>query len=109
MVTIILIVLSIIVSVLYIKANFQEIKNRNMWILSPKFLTGIGIGFLLIIASFIQPFTLERVDAGHVGIKVNLTGDSRGVSKFEYKTGWVIINTWVSKLYEFPTFQQHID
>lgn len=62
-----------------------------------------------IIISLIQPFKLERVDAGHVGIKVNLTGDSRGVSKFEYRTGWVVINTWVSKLYEFPTFQQHID
>jgi len=71
-------------------------------------LAGIIIVVGLIIA-FVQPFKVERVDAGHVGIKVNLTGDSRGVSKFEYKTGWVIINTWVSKLYEFPTFQQHID
>ncbi|MEX6689014.1 SPFH domain-containing protein [Danxiaibacter flavus] len=69
----------------------------------------IGIAVLGLIIAFIQPFVLERVDAGHVGIKVNLTGDNRGVSKFEYKTGWVIYNTWVSKLYEFPTFQQHID
>lgn len=38
-----------------------------------------------------------------------MTGDNRGISKFEYKTGWVIYNTWVSRLYEFPTFQQHID
>ena len=49
------------------------------------------------------------VDVGHVGIKVNLTGDNRGVSKYEYKTGWVICNSWISKLYEFSTFQQHID
>lgn len=69
----------------------------------------IGIATLGLLIAFIQPFVLERVDAGHVGIKVNLTGDNRGVSKFEYKTGWVIYNTWVSKLYEFPTFQQHID
>ena len=62
-----------------------------------------------IIIAFIQPFTVERVDAGHVGIKVNLTGDNRGVGKFEYKTGWVLYNTWISKLYEFPTYQQHID
>jgi regulator of protease activity HflC (stomatin/prohibitin superfamily) len=73
----------------------------------------LGVGILIAVIGFlsavIQPFSLERVDAGHVGIKVNLTGDSRGVSKFEYKTGWVIINDWVSKLYEFPTFQQHIE
>ena len=69
----------------------------------------LGIVLLFIIIALISPFKMERVDAGHVGIKVNLTGDNRGISKFEYKTGWVIYNTWVSTLYEFPTYQQHID
>ena len=59
--------------------------------------------------SLIQPFRVERVDAGHVGIKVNLAGDNRGVGKYEYKTGWVIINAWINRLYEFPTFQQSIE
>jgi len=52
---------------------------------------------------------LERVDAGHVGIKVKLTGNSRGVSDYEYKTGWVMYNTWTEQMLEFPTFQQHIE
>ncbi len=69
----------------------------------------IVLGVFGVIAAVIQPFTIERVDAGHVGIKVMLTGDDRGVSKYEYKTGWVIYNTWISQLYEFPTFQQHVD
>ncbi len=64
----------------------------------------VGTGIALI-----QPFKIERVDAGHVGIKVNLAGDNRGVGKYEYKTGWVIINKWINKLYEFPTFQQSIE
>lgn len=59
--------------------------------------------------ALIQPFKVERVDAGHVGIKVNLAGDNRGVGKYEYKTGWVIINNWINRLYEFPTFQQSIE
>lgn len=109
MLTISLIVLSIVIAVLYIKANFKSISEADEWVSSSKFWIGVVIGVSLIITSFIQPFSVERVDAGHVGIKVNLTGDSRGVSSFEYKTGWVVINTWVSKLYEFPTFQQHID
>lgn len=71
--------------------------------------TGVVVILVGIVVAFIQPFSVERVDAGHVGIKVNLTGDNRGIGKFEYKTGWVILNTWISKLYEFPTFQQHID
>lgn len=62
-----------------------------------------------LVFSIIQPFSLDRVDAGHVGIKVKLTGNSRGVSNYEYKTGWVLYNTWIEQLYEFPTFQQHID
>lgn len=70
---------------------------------------GIVAGVGLLIFAFIQPFAIERVDAGHVGIKVNLTGDNRGVSKYQYKTGWVVYNTWTENLYEFPTFQQHIE
>ncbi len=69
----------------------------------------LGTLAIFMVAAAVNPFVIERVDAGHVGIKVNLTGDNRGVSKYEYKTGWVIYNTWVSKLYEFPTYQQHID
>lgn len=61
------------------------------------------------VVSYYQPYTVQRVDAGHVGIKVKLTGDSRGVSDYTYKTGWVVYNTWTESLYEFPTFQQHIE
>ena len=70
---------------------------------------GIVGGVALIIFALIQPFAVERVDAGHVGIKVNLTGDNRGVSKYQYKTGWVVFNSWTESLYEFPTYQQHIE
>lgn len=109
MITVIFILSAIILGGLYLKSNWQSISEKDEWVSSGKFWTGIGIIIVGIISSFIQPFAMERVDAGHVGIKVNLTGDNRGVSSFEYKTGWVIFNTWVSKLYEFPTYQQHID
>lgn len=64
---------------------------------------------ILTIFSFVQPFSIERVDAGYKGIKVKLTGDSRGVANYEYKTGWVIYNTWTEQMLEFPTYQQHIE
>lgn len=69
----------------------------------------VVVAIVLIVGAFVQPFTFERVDAGHVGIKVKLTGNSRGVSSYEYKTGWVLYNTWVEQMYEFPTFQQHVE
>jgi regulator of protease activity HflC (stomatin/prohibitin superfamily) len=56
-----------------------------------------------------QPYKLERVDSGHKGLKVNLTGNDRGVSNYQYKTGWVLYNSWISQMLEFPTYQQHID
>jgi regulator of protease activity HflC (stomatin/prohibitin superfamily) len=62
-----------------------------------------------ILISLIQPYSLNRVDAGHVGIKVNLTGSERGVQQYQYKTGWVTYNNWSEMLYEFPTYQQHIE
>lgn len=59
---------------------------------------------LILLFSFIG---CERIDAGHVGIKVNNAGGERGVSKTEYVTGWVFYNRFNSRVYEFPTFQQH--
>jgi len=83
----------------------EDIKEFNFgWIKTPIVITLVGL-----ILSIVQPFAIDRVDAGHVGIKVNLTGDSRGVSGFSYKTGWVVYNTWTEMLYQFPTFQQHIE
>ena len=77
---------------------------------NPKWLiTPISILLLSILVSIIQPYKLERVDAGHIGIKVNLVGNERGVSDYTYKTGWVVYNTWTENLFEFPTYQQHID
>lgn len=108
MITIILIGVTIVITIIYFRRNAIQLRNNTTGN-SSKILKGIVIFIVGLLISIIQPFTIERVDAGHVGIKVNLTGDSRGISKFEYKTGWVIINEWVSRLYEFPTFQQHID
>jgi len=85
--------------------RYGDRKNFNIsWLYKP-----VGIFLLGLIVSSVQPFALERVDAGHVGIKVNLTGDKRGVSSYEYKTCCVMYNTWTEQMLEFPTFQQHIE
>lgn len=64
------------------------------------------IAFLLVA---VNPVNIERIDAGHVGIKVSNVGDDRGVGKTEYVTGWVLYNSWTSRIFEFPIHQQHID
>ena len=95
------------VALIYVLRNRTRIGESGR--IYHKWGVALGIFIVGIILALFQPFTLERVDAGHVGIKVNLAGDNRGVSKYEYKTGWVVYNTWLSKLYEFPTYQQHIE
>jgi len=49
----------------------------------------------------------ERIDAGNVGIKVNMTGGKQGIAKTEYVTGWCFYSRFTQRVYEFPTFQQH--
>lgn len=92
-------------AMLFISRQNYDLRTQKLkWLTKPLIVLIIGI-----LISAINPFSLERVDAGHLGLKVNLTGDSRGVSDYTYKTGWVVFNNWTEKLYEFPTFQQHID
>jgi regulator of protease activity HflC (stomatin/prohibitin superfamily) len=76
--------------------------------------TGLVIkAVVVVLVSFIigmvNPVTVERIDVGNVGLKVNNTGDERGVSKTAYVTGWVFYNNWLSRIKEFPVTQQHID
>lgn len=74
------------------------------WLIKP-----IGIFLLGIVLSIIQPYKIERVDAGHKGIVVNLSGSDRGVASYQYTTGWVVYNSWFKQVLEFPTYQQHIE
>lgn len=67
------------------------------------------IAIILIVAIFL--FTkwfvaVERIDAGCVGIKVNLVGGNRGVDDITEVTGWVVYMPLFTQIYEFPTYTQ---
>ena len=49
----------------------------------------------------------ERIDAGHVGVKVNLYGTGKGVDDVTEVTGWVFYNPISTKIIQFPIFVQH--
>ena len=51
----------------------------------------------------------ERIDAGHVGVKINLYGNGKGVDDVTEVTGWVFYNPISTKIVEFPTYVQHIE
>lgn len=69
----------------------------------------VGSFLIALIAGFSVPIEVERVDSGHVAILVENIGDNKGMSKVEYKRGWVVYNSFTQRYYEFPVYQQHID
>jgi len=64
-----------------------------------------GIAFLILSVFLFN--SCERIDAGHVGVKVNQYGDNKGVDDVTAVTGMVFYNPITTKIYEFPTFIQH--
>jgi len=93
---------------MYVTAPDRWGDNRDTfqvsWLLKP-----LGIFILGMILSVVQPYAIEKIDAGHKGLKINLVGNQRGVSSYQYKTGWVVYNSWTEQVLEFPTYQQHIE
>jgi regulator of protease activity HflC (stomatin/prohibitin superfamily) len=69
----------------------------------------IIIAVVGVVAGFLQPYSFEKVDNGYKGLKISLVGSQRGVTNYQYKTGWVVYNTWTEQLKEFPLYQQHIE
>lgn len=65
----------------------------------------VGIGLLTGLLFFAN--SCERIDAGHVGVKVNLYGDGKGIDDITEVTGIAFYNPFSQKIYEFPTFVQH--
>jgi regulator of protease activity HflC (stomatin/prohibitin superfamily) len=61
----------------------------------------------LIFASLFLMNSCERIDAGHVGVKVDMYGSGKGVNDVTECTGVVFYNPITTKIYEFPTFIQH--
>lgn len=69
----------------------------------------IIIAVIGVVIAFIQPYSFEKVDNGYKGLKISLVGSQRGVTNYQYKTGWVVYNSWTEQLKEFPLYQQHIE
>jgi regulator of protease activity HflC (stomatin/prohibitin superfamily) len=66
---------------------------------------------LVIVAVVVGIFAMfsscDVINAGHVGVKVDMYGSGKGVNNVTACTGWVFFNPITTKVYEFPTFIQH--
>ncbi len=71
-------------------------------------LIAIGIAgvILVMIASSIVHVT--RINAGYVGVEVNLAGTQRGAQDIPVRTGWVFYSPLKTQIIQFPTFVQTV-
>ena len=70
-----------------------------------------GFALTAIIATsvfFNYILSITRVDAGHVGIEIVLSGSQRGASEIPIRTGWVFYSPIRSEIIKFPTYVQTV-
>lgn len=68
------------------------------------FVAAIGCMFM-----FATTSCVERIDAGHAGIKFKLYGTDKGVQDVSLVSGWVWFNPITERVYEYPTFVQAME
>jgi hypothetical protein len=68
---------------------------------------GIGAVLLLVLLSIFL-LRLTRIEAGHVGVQINLAGKQRGALDIPVRTGWVVYSPLSTQIIEFPTFVQTV-
>ncbi|MGB8324795.1 MAG: SPFH domain-containing protein, partial [Candidatus Acidiferrum sp.] len=66
----------------------------------------IALAFVLFLLSFAVRVT--RIEAGHVGVEINLAGRQRGASEIPVRTGWVLYSPLTTQIIEFPTYVQTV-
>ena len=72
-------------------------------------LRNIVIGVAVVfVALFLLSFAVRitRIEAGHVGVEINLAGRQRGAWEIPVRTGWVIYSPLTTQIIEFPTYVQ---
>jgi regulator of protease activity HflC (stomatin/prohibitin superfamily) len=86
-----------------IELEFNEKQKNKTKVMIKSILGGV---IAIVVVVFLMA-SCERIDAGHVGVKVNQYGDNKGVDDIVAVTGVVFYNPITTRIYEFPTFIQH--
>jgi regulator of protease activity HflC (stomatin/prohibitin superfamily) len=83
--------------------EYRPARNSNVkWLL----LGGGALLLLLVLGTFVTRAT--RIEAGHVGVEINLAGHQRGASDIPIRTGWVVYSPLWTQIIQFPTFVQTV-
>lgn len=103
MIGIITFIIFVIVALAYILSGGHDWQAVKPWVI----VVGLLVGGALL--SVLQPYAVEKINVAHVGLKINLIGDERGMSNYQYSTGWVVYNVYTEEIVEIPSSQQHVE
>src|SRR5271170_4861926 len=86
--------------------DVEFVPRRNFEFYKPIF---YGVGALVLLILFLTFFVrVTRIEAGHVGVEINLAGSQRGASEIPVRTGWVVYSPLRTQIIEFPTYVQTV-
>lgn len=86
-------------------AEFAENFSRRSVIVPLVIVLGVFMGAWLVSSLLVRA---TRIEAGYVGIEVNLAGSQRGASEIPVRTGWVLYSPLTTQVIEFPTYVQTV-
>lgn len=55
-----------------------------------------------------NPISVQRIDAGSVGLKIDRVGNDKGIPVARPCKGWVFYNVWTTDVVEYSIRQQHV-
>lgn len=67
-----------------------------------------AVFIISLVLSFINPVSIQRIDAGNVGLKIDRVGNSKGIPVAIPVKGWVFYNSWISDVVEYSIRQNHV-
>ncbi len=85
-------------------AEFASGVTRRSVLLPLFGIAALGFG-IWIVSNLVN---VTRIEAGYVGIEINLAGSQRGASEIPMRTGWVFYSPVTTQIIEFPTYVQTV-
>jgi regulator of protease activity HflC (stomatin/prohibitin superfamily) len=68
---------------------------------------------LVVVGSFVimvfQPMSIQRIEGGHVGLKIDRVGNEKGIPVARPVKGWVLYNNWATDVIEYNIRQVPVE
>ena len=71
-------------------------------------MAAVALAGLIGIVLVLNVIHATRINAGYVGVEVNLAGTQRGAQDIPVRTGWVFYSPLKTQIIQFPTFVQTV-